>query len=353
MAVGYKAVGWNPFKLRYVAASWLIMAVFMVVFTAVTAATQPMDESFHPVQLVMRGFGVTAFSALTLILMIGPLARLSPRFKPLLYNRRHLGVSAFALMALHGLLAVFWYHGFSETPALVSLIATNPDYGHLAGFPFESLGLIALAILFVMAATSHDFWLANLGASFWKALHMGVYLAYGLLVLHIMLGAVQYERGSTYAIWVLTSASLVAALHLATGWREWRRDRRSGFKAEAGWIEVGPVADLAEDRGVVVPGKGRERIAVFRYDNRISAISNVCKHQGGPLGEGRVINGCVVCPWHGFEYDPRNGRAPAPFTERVATYQTAIRDDIAYVHEDAHPPGTALEPSLIKPEGKA
>jgi sulfoxide reductase heme-binding subunit YedZ len=44
-----------------------------------------------------------------------------------------------------------------------------------------------------MAATSHDFWLANLSAPVWKTLHMLVYLAYALLVLHVTFGALQSE----------------------------------------------------------------------------------------------------------------------------------------------------------------
>jgi sulfoxide reductase heme-binding subunit YedZ len=348
MAVGYKAVGWNAFKVRYVRWTWAIIAVFLVSFSLASILSQPAGDSFHPVQLILRAFGVTAFCLLSIILMIGPLARFSPRFKPLLYNRRHLGVSAFVLMSVHAVLALVWYHGFAETNPFVSLIATNTNYDRIGGFPFESLGLIAFVILFLMAATSHDFWLANLGAPFWKALHMGVYLAYALLVMHVMLGVVQSEKAAAYPIWVLTSASLVAVLHIAAGVHEWRRDRRAGFPEEEGWIRVGPVGDLIDGRGVILPGIDHERIALFRYDGKLSAISNACKHQNGPLGEGRMSNGCVVCPWHGFEYNPADGRAPEPFTERIATYQTQIRDGIVYVNERAHPPGTYLEPSLIE-----
>ena len=53
-----------------------------------------------------------------------------------------------------------------------------------------------LVILFVMAATSHDFWLANLTAPVWKALHMLVYVAYALLVGHVALGSLRPERST-------------------------------------------------------------------------------------------------------------------------------------------------------------
>jgi len=37
------------------------------------------------------------------------------------------------------------------------------------------------------------------------------------------------------------------------------------------------------------------------------AMDNICLHRGGPLGEGVILNGKVVCPWHGWEWDPKTG----------------------------------------------
>src|SRR5204863_719640 len=125
-----------------------------------------------------RAFGACAYVMLHVVLCIGPLARLDRRFLPLLYNRRHLGVLTFVVALTHGMLAVGFYHGFSDTPALVSLLTSNTEYRSLTGFPFEVLGVIALFILFLMAATSHDLWLKKLSQPVWKALHMGVYLAW-------------------------------------------------------------------------------------------------------------------------------------------------------------------------------
>ena len=60
-------------------------------------------------------------------------------------------------------------------------------------FSVSGTGVLALLILFVMAATSHDFWLHNLSAPVWKRIHMLVYLAYALLVAHVVLGALQSD----------------------------------------------------------------------------------------------------------------------------------------------------------------
>ena len=93
----------------------------------------------------------------------------------------------------HGVFSTVQFHALGNVNPLVSLPASNIQFGSVAEFPFEALGLGALVILFLMAATSHDFWLHNLSAPVWKRLHMLVYLAYVLLVGHVALGALQSE----------------------------------------------------------------------------------------------------------------------------------------------------------------
>ena len=53
---------------------------------------------------------------------------------------------------------------------------------------------------------------------------------------------------------------------------------------------------------------GEHRIAVFLVDGQVRAVSNVCLHTGGPLADGRVVDGCVICPWHGWVYDLATGQ---------------------------------------------
>jgi len=64
--------------------------------------------------------------------------------------------------------------------------------------------------------------------------------------------------------------------------------------------------------------------------------------------EGRIVDGCVTCPWHGWQYRPEDGRSPAPFDEKIATYRVQVDGGIVYVHPDALPPGTPTPPALIK-----
>ena len=130
----------------------------------------------------MRAFGSAGFLMLTVILAIGPLARLDTRFLPLLYNRRHFGVLFFLVAFTHMREVAGFYHAFSPANRWASLLSTNGAVDTVVGLPIEWFGLAALLIFFLMAVTSHDFWLAFLGPRAWKTLHMGVYVAYALVV---------------------------------------------------------------------------------------------------------------------------------------------------------------------------
>ncbi len=347
MSHDYRVVQWTPFKKTF--DLWLGsgIIVFLAAHVASAVFAFPPDQHASEVQLALRASGSCAFALLSLILAIGPAARLSPRFLPLLYNRRHMGVVCFLIALLHGGLVVFWYHGFSGMNPLVSVLVSNSEFHSARGFPFETLGVGALLILFVMAATSHDFWNANLGPGLWKAIHMSVYGAYVLIVGHVMLGAAQGDEGFAWALAVGISAALVMGLHLGAGVLEARRGALMRRIVAEGWLRVGAALDIPDTRArVVSPPKG-ERIAVFRDGDRIHAISNVCRHQGGPLGEGRIVDGSITCPWHGFQYRPEDGCSPPPYSERVATYRTRIQNGIVFVHPEALPLGTGPGPTLI------
>lgn len=346
MSHGYRAVTWTPFKKRFDA--WMLagMGAFLAAFAIAASLVPPAGESFTPVQIMIRATGTLAFLQLTFLLCIGPLARLTPRFKPFLYNRRHLGVATFLVALVHGGLVTLWYHGFGALDPLVSLLVSNPRYDTLGGFAFESLGLLALVILFVLAATSHDYWNANLGPGWWKAIHMSVYAAYPLLVAHVALGALQSEAHPLYVSALALGAALVTGLQLYTSFFAAGDVQRPS--PVQGWLPVGAVQEIPDRRAIVVQPEGGERIAVFRFDGQVAAVSDVCRHQGGPLGEGRVIDGCITCPWHGYQYRPQDGCSPPPFTERVPTYRTRIVGGVVYVRAEPLPAGTFVAPSSVE-----
>ncbi len=339
MSTGYRAVQWNRAKIVYDVWLLALVAIYITGFIVIGAQLSPPPDHLAWIDLRIRAFGSCAFLMLTAILSIGPLARLTPRALPLLYNRRHAGVLAFLVALLHAFFMLEWYAGRNALHELPGELTTWTDYAKFIGFPFKVLGIGALFIMFLMAATSHDFWLAVLRPPVWKALHMGVYAAYALVIMHVALGVAQFDASPRAAIMAGTSGVLVAALHLIAGWRERRLD--GGTRAtRKGWLIVGPPETIPDKGARIVVAAGGERIAVFRDGHQIAAVTNLCAHQNGPLGEGRIIDGCITCPWHGYQYRLVDGCAPPPFTEKLATYRIRLKRGIIEVDPRPLAPGT-------------
>jgi DMSO/TMAO reductase YedYZ heme-binding membrane subunit/nitrite reductase/ring-hydroxylating ferredoxin subunit len=343
MSHGYRAVGWTPHKKIYDAVLAGAVVLYLGAFVAVGLA---LDRNATIETQLIRALGTCALFLLHVILAIGPLARLDRRFLPLLYNRRHLGVTMFLVALGHAAFSIVQFHALGDTHPLVSVLVSNTRYDSLSQFPFEALGAIALLILFAMAATSHDFWLANLTAPVWKSLHMLVYVAYALIVLHVALGVLQAERDPVLAALLGAGLATLVTLHLAAGQRERAGDRELAREPDAaGFVEACRLGDIREKRARIVTLAG-ERVAIFRYDGKVSAISNVCQHQNGPLGEGKIVDGCVTCPWHGYQYLPETGASPPPFTEQVPTFRVRLDGDRVLIDPRPNPPGTRVEPAV-------
>jgi len=347
----YRAVQWNHHKRIYDLTIASLVLLFVCSFVVLGRIFFPAPEDISIPVLLIRALGVCAILMLHLILIIGPLARLTPLASPLLYNRRHLGVSFFMVALLHALLVVGFFGGFgTQNPLTAVLNGIDPS----SAVPFEFIGFLALLIFFVMAATSHDFWLANLGHTFWKCMHMGVYLAYALVITHVVFGVMRSEHNLIPLVLLTLGALTIVTLHLITGLREVMRDHQSLSipvisDKNTTWVDVGSVDDIKPDRAMVVQIDAHERIAVFRHNNTVSAITNVCAHQGGPLGEGKVIDGCVTCPWHGYQYKPACGQSPPPYSEKISTYDIRVEGRRVLVNPTPNEPGTHVEPASFEP----
>jgi 3-phenylpropionate/trans-cinnamate dioxygenase ferredoxin subunit len=91
------------------------------------------------------------------------------------------------------------------------------------------------------------------------------------------------------------------------------------------------VADLSfvgEGEVRVVTCAGGRRFALSNIDGEFLAIDDVCSHDEGPLGEGTLLRGRVVCPRHGASFDPRTGAAlTLPAVRAVATYEVTVEGD--------------------------
>lgn len=102
------------------------------------------------------------------------------------------------------------------------------------------------------------------------------------------------------------------------------------------FIRVCSLRELPNNSQKIVP-LGPHKIALFHFNNEISAIANACLHKAGPLGLGLVENKYggtyVTCPWHGWEYNIKTGSAPPGYKDQQAVYEVKVEGDDILISE--------------------
>ncbi len=84
------------------------------------------------------------------------------------------------------------------------------------------------------------------------------------------------------------------------------------------------------------PGEAREfsagsrTLCIANVDGVIRALDSECPHRGGPLAEGLIEDGKLICPWHGWSFDPATG-ATDNSQERVAVYPVSVEGEEVFV----------------------
>jgi NAD(P)H-dependent nitrite reductase small subunit len=86
------------------------------------------------------------------------------------------------------------------------------------------------------------------------------------------------------------------------------------------------VASLDEipERGGIAVDVGEKRIALFRYQGEVFALDETCPHRGGPLHDGVIDRGVVLCPWHQWQFDLKTGCSPVNPLSRVKVYPVRL-----------------------------
>jgi len=327
--------------------------------------------------LALRTAAILAFLFLNYVLLIGPWSRFSKKFLPLYEFRRHFGVAALLLGSVHAALVYAHYFTFS----FIAILET--------GFTFY--GLLALLIMFWLGVTSLDylqkhvkplqwsilhtilflvfvwlsysfyqfnpktlhlvalglfglFWISvapySLAKRFitqwvfgWKQLHVLVHVAYWSIVLHVALGVIEVQATWLQILfWGLVA--FVLGSHLVGIWMLLKKDHKKYetiMKDDKRFTLVGESKDFKENVGqkfVVndIP------IAIFKYQNKFLAYSNICAHQKGPLSEGKIVNGYLECPWHKFQYSVKDGCGPEGYDDAVPFYKVIEKEGKVYVY---------------------
>ncbi len=89
-------------------------------------------------------------------------------------------------------------------------------------------------------------------------------------------------------------------------------------------IKAAATLDVPPGTVRVVEVSGR-RIALCNVGGEYFAVDDVCTHDGGPLGNGRLCDGEIECPRHGGRFDIRSGRATVfPAINAIRTYPVAV-----------------------------
>ena len=123
------------------------------------------------------------------------------------------------------------------------------------------------------------------------------------------------------------------------------------------WIDIGSADELAKRTLQPVTAK-RARLAVSYRNGEFSAISGVCNHVGGPLGEGTLDGDYVTCPWHFWKFHHRTGLGEPGFEEdAVPAYPVKVESgrvlvDIASATartRKPHPPHPLARPIKREP----
>src|ERR1051326_5976918 len=90
-------------------------------------------------------------------------------------------------------------------------------------------------------------------------------------------------------------------------------------------------SDLPENNQAKEFTAGELMLCVANIGGEYSAMNNFCAHRGGPLGQGPVMDGKVICPLHGWMYDPKTGIPEDDPHRRVAGYPRRVEGEECFV----------------------
>jgi nitrite reductase/ring-hydroxylating ferredoxin subunit/uncharacterized membrane protein len=106
------------------------------------------------------------------------------------------------------------------------------------------------------------------------------------------------------------------------------------------------IADIAEvPSGVLTQADlGGVPLVLTRRGNDVTALADRCTHRGGPLHEGELADGCIVCPWHGSRFALDGGVVSGPATRPMPAYEVKITDGQVYARRADEPRALRTNP---------
>lgn len=204
----------NPEKaISFFPTSLLLLGLFILGGSFVYF--QSSLQAFTPSEtLFIRSCSLLAISLLHCVVLLDPLTKIFPFFKSLYPTRKFAEALLLIFASLHGLSSLFHFHGGGNTPALLSLFLSNTQYGSVTQFPFQVLGFLGLFLLWTMGGIRLCAFVKKQNLNAEKYLHRLIQVVYGIILLHIALGVLQYDTHPFYWTGLIGGAALVGACYL-------------------------------------------------------------------------------------------------------------------------------------------
>src|SRR5574342_1311685 len=97
------------------------------------------------------------------------------------------------------------------------------------------------------------------------------------------------------------------------------------------FVEIAPVSELPNGERLFID-VGDTPVVIFNIAGQYFAISDVCSHDDGPVGDGDLEGYNIVCPRHGAEFDVRTGKVVSmPAVVDIPDYPVQVRDGMFYL----------------------
>jgi len=103
--------------------------------------------------------------------------------------------------------------------------------------------------------------------------------------------------------------------------------REDNLDAELKFYKVVEIQDFPENERLFIEIKGLP-IVLYSLNGDYFATGDVCSHDNGPIGEGRIEGLELICPRHGARFDIRTGKVTRlPATKDIPSYPVKIVDN--------------------------
>ncbi len=254
---------------------------------------------------------------------------------------------------LHGLMAAIFGRMLPVRDFLVGTWLGHPLHALLTDVPIGALGLViildllgqsaaadvalVIGILAMLAAAVAGYadYSTTDGKARDRATIHSMYMVIALVIYLVSLG-IRASGPDDRALPIVLSiiAYLVLALGAFVGGDVVYAlgnvvDRHAWRPSGAKWqsLEVGEIPEGSP----VAAGLGTEVLVLVRAGDTIHALHDQCAHAGGPLSEGRIVDGCVECPWHGSRFALATGeRRRGPTLYDQPRYEVRIAEAGGY-----------------------